>query len=793
MSLADKVIKNTFYFTLFQFAGFLFPLILTPFIISKIGEAQFGLYALVLGFIGVFGLFDLSISSSFVMFISKHYVKKDFDSLNKYFNTGFFYYIVVSLIIVCGVYLFSDKILALLNIPPDLMPTAVYVFNVGLIIFFISSSFTIFSSLLIALQKMYITSIAGIFINLLNFILIFILLLNGYGLVGVIWAQLVTAILINIITVYYARSSLKELRFGIRHFSKAPLKEMTKFGTQMQVSKLAGFAAEKYDEFLLAYFSVLSNVTFFNVANRISRTGRMVPYQLIPQLAPVASELNAKEETGKVKQLFSDTTKYLTLVSVPVFIFIFVFAELIMTTWLGAGYEISAQILQILVIGQLINMTVSAPGNSIIPNLGFPKYQMYEGLIFLGVNLILSFVLIKFYGILGAAIGNTISTSIASLYIFIVSTKFFKERRGDIINGNYSKPFIAGILSGVLTWVIYWLSNKYIYTFSNRISGIIYILIFITLFLIFYAVTILFLFKYLNQKDKALLSKVILKVIPAGLLYKTESSEYQNKYYANELISLVIVTHNRIDFLKQCLSSLLPTLNKINYEIIIVDNASTDETRDFLEDFAKDNRNVKILTQKTNRGNNGKSIGIVQTKGDFIIGIDDDVIFFSEEWIEKMIHAYKTIPRMGYLAADVVQDETTTGAKYPEDTYINEQFDDVTLQIGMTGGWCFMISRKIYNKVGKFLTFKNRIAFPEDGDYVNRTINKGLRYGILKDVKVYHATGEFHNKKYRKIFDDKYADIAKGDPLWYKIKTAFIQITSIHRHMAKLKEFSARN
>lgn len=793
MSLADKVIKNTFYFTLLQIIGFFFPLVLTPFIISKIGEAQFGLYALILGFVGVFGLFDLSISSSFIMFISKHYVKKDFNALNKYFNTGFFYYVVFSLVIVTVVYFFSEQILSLLNIPPDLMSTAVSVFNIGLLIFFISNSFTIFSSVLIALQKMYITSIAGIFINLLNFILLFILLLNGYGLVGIMWAQLVTVVLANLVNIIYVKTNIKELSFSTRYFSKTPLKEMTIFGTQMQISKLANFASEKYDEFLLAYFSVLNNVTYFNVANRIARTGRMVPYQLIPQLAPVASELNAKEDTQKIKQLFADTTKYLTLLSVPVFIFIFIFADVIITTWLGQGYEISAQILRILVIGQLINMTVSAPGNSIIPNLGFPKYQMYEGLIFLGVNLILSFVLIKFYGILGAAIGNTISTLIASLYTFIVSTKFFKERRGDIINANYSKPVIAGTLSGVLTWVIYWVSNNYIYTFNNRISGIIYILVFITLFIIFYAVIILFLFKYLNQKDKALLSKVILKIIPAGFLYKVESSEYQNKYYNNELISLVIVTHNRIDLLKQCLASLLPTLTKINYEIIIVDNASTDGTKEFLQDFAKDNRNVKVLTQKINTGNNGKSIGIVQTKGDFIIGIDDDVIFFPDEWIEKMIHAYKTIPRMGYLAADVVQDETTTGAKYPEDTYINELFDDVTLQVGMTGGWCFMISRKIYNKVGKFLTYKNRVAFPEDGDYVNRIINKGLRYGILKGVKVYHATGEFHNKKYRKIFNEKHADIAKGDPLWYKIKTAFVQITSIHRHIAKLKEFSARS
>lgn len=793
MSLADKVIKNTFYFTLLQIIGFFFPLVLTPFIISKIGEAQFGLYALILGFVGVFGLFDLSISSSFVMYISKHYVKKDFNTLNKYFNTGFFYYVVFSLVIVSVVYFFSEQILSLLNIPAELMSTAITVFNIGLLIFFITSSFTIFSSVLIALQKMYVTSIAGIFINLLNFVLLFILLLNGYGLVGIMWAQLITVVLANLVNIIYVKTNIKELSFSARYFSKTPLKEMSIFGTQMQVSKLAGFASEKYDEFLLAYFSVLNNVTYFNVANRISRTGRMVPYQLIPQIAPVASELNAREETEKLKQLYSDTTKYLTLASVPVFIFIFIFAELIMTTWLGAGYEISAQILRILVLGQLINMTVSAPGNSIIPNLGFPKYQMYEGLIYLGINLILSFILIKFYGILGAAVGNVISILISSCYVFFISAKFFKTKKTKIINESYFKPLAAGIISGVICWLVFILSNNYIVPFSNRVSGIVYIIFLTVFFTILYAGLIFSYFKLLNEKDKILLSKILLKVIPQKLTRRNYSSEYKNKFYEGELVSLIIVTYNRIGFLKECVSSLLPTLKNINYELIIVNNASTDGTNEYLEQLQSSIKNLKIVSAGKNIGNNAKALGIETSKGDFMIGIDDDVISFPDGWIEKMIHGYKVIPKMGYLATDVVQDETTTGAKYPEETYTNEEHDDVVLQVGMTGGWCFMISRNIYNKVGKFLKFKNRIFFAEDGDYVNRTINKGLRYGILKGIKVYHATGDFHNKKFKKVFDEKFSDLKLGNPILYDIKTKIIQALSIHRYITKINEFASKN
>ncbi|MEO8211511.1 MAG: glycosyltransferase, partial [bacterium] len=793
MSLADKVIKNTLYYILFQLVGFLIPLILTPFIISKIGEVQYGIYVLILGFIGIFGLFDLSISSSFIIFISRSHVNKDYLSLNKYFNTGFLFYIFFSLLIVSGGYFFSRQILSLLNIPPELFETSVYVFNIGLIIFFISSSFTIFASLLIALQKMYVTSVAGIFINIFNLIIIFVLLNYGYGLIGIVYAQLLIVVLTNLLNIFFAKSSVKELRFGFKYFGKDAVKEMTKFGTQMQISKLAGFVSEKYDEFLLAYFSVLNNVTYFNVANRISRAGRLIPYQLISQVAPVASELNAKQEKEKINDLFLRTTKYLTLVSVPVFIFIFIFSDLIITTWLGPGYEISSYILKILAVGQVINMTLSAPGNSVIPNLGYPKFQMYEGLINLGSNIILSYLLIKLYGILGAAIGNTASTLISSLYVFFVSVKFFKESNAGILTSNYIKPVIAGIVSGILVWLIFFVCDKYVFTSNGRITGLVYLLILGVIFLILNSVLILK-SKYLTLKDKSLIAKVILKIIPRKpVANKTLLNSKENMFYNNELVSMYIVTYNRLDMLKQCINSLLPTLEEINYEIIIVDNASNDGTKEYLNELKGSNRKISIINPGKNIGVNAKSLGAEMSKGDFIIGIDDDVIMFPENWIEKMVYAYKNIPDMGYLSTDVVQDENTNGAKPPNNNYHKEYFNEnnIVLEVGPSGGWCFMISRNVYKKIGKLRSLEGRIFYAEDGDYVNRIRNKGLKYGILSGLKVYHAAGEFYNKDYKQVFENKYIDYGKGEPSFYRIKAKIKMAFSFKRYLAKLNELAS--
>ena len=150
---------------------------------------------------------------------------------------------------------------------------------------------------------------------------------------------------------------------------------------------------------------------------------------------------------------------------------------------------------------KIINLTFSAPGNSIIPNTGFPKYQMYEGFLYLGINIILSFVLIKYYGILGASVGNSLSLIISSVFIFIVSAKFFKQSKSILLISKYIKPVIVSLVSGIIVWIIYFLSDKFLYPFSGRISGLLYIFILGGIFMLLFSIWIIN-SEYINSKDK---------------------------------------------------------------------------------------------------------------------------------------------------------------------------------------------------------------------------------------------------------------------------------------------------
>lgn len=792
MSLVDKVIKNTFYNFLSQMAGYLFPFILIPFIIGKIGQVEFGIYAIAYGFIGAFTLFDLGVSTSFVKFVSEYYYKKDFESLNSIINIGVAFYFVFTVLFWILGYIFSEYIINYINIPPEAYAKGKFSLHISLFIFFVATNSNMFVSILISLQKMYVNSLLNIFTGIFNFVSIIIVLMMGYGIYGLLYCQLATVFTGTVINIILAKKYLPQMALGFGYMKISFLKKMTNFGLQMQVSKLAGFFSEKYDEFLLSIFSLMNSVTFFNLSTRIMRFAKIIPMQFVVQIAPVAAELQSKNEKEKLNILFEDTLKYLSLVSIPISVFFFLFSDEIILTWMGAGYEITSYILKVLIVGMLINLILSAPGNSILPNIGIPKYQMYEGLIYLTFNIIISYILIKSYGIVGAAYGNVIATVIAASYVFIVSVKYFKESYFRIIGKVLLPPLLLSIFLGTVIFILYEIFSGLGFSVNSRIGGVVFLTAVSVLFLLSYLFVILDT-NYLTERNKITFAKLVLKVIPIGKFKKKESGI---KEYSGELVSLVIVTYNKKEALKLCLNSLLKTINELNYELLIWNNNSEDDTKQYLENELPKSNRIKIINNKINIGNNAKSKAVQLAKGEFIIGIDDDVIEFSENWVYNMIRAYKSVPYMGYLVTDVFQDEKTNGAKFPESTYVNKNYynGEIIIQLGPAGGWCFMISRKVYSEIGKLLTIKNRKFIFEDGDYQLRVNNTGLMSGILKNTRVYHATGEYYNEVFGNPLLTKYTEAKKPLPVSYKIiRKLKISLNIVKRLKALYRFFVTKN
>lgn len=223
----------------------------------------------------------------------------------------------------------------------------------------------------------------------------------------------------------------------------------------------------------------------------------------------------------------------------------------------------------------------------------------------------------------------------------------------------------------------------------------------------------------------------------------------------------MLVTYNRLPMLRRCLASLLEKTRGISFEIVVWDNASTDGTREYLDDLASRHDVINVIHNQENVGVNGVAAAVRRSRGFYLVEMDDDVIDVPDGWLAGMIEAFRAVPRAGYLAANVVQDDITDGAKPAEDLYVAAWYaSNVVIEHGPTGGWCTITSRKVIDRIGNFLELPGRVFFSEDGDFAQRCLRHRYAIGIVRDVRVYHATGAAANAAYGtlEVARSKYSD-----------------------------------
>jgi O-antigen/teichoic acid export membrane protein len=190
------------------------------------------------------------------------------------------------------------------------------------------------------------------------------------------------------------------------------------------------------DSVLIGLFLPASAITFYAIANNLIRYLRQISFGFGNVFNPAASELDARNEQGGIKQLITYGTKYSLLIILPIAATFILLGKEFITLWIGSKYaQLSGVVLIILTISQIAAMAQFASG-SVLYGLNRHRYLSFL-LTFEALSKIaLSILLIRGYGIVGIALGTAIPEIVVYLFFlprYISSitglslTKYFRE------------------------------------------------------------------------------------------------------------------------------------------------------------------------------------------------------------------------------------------------------------------------------------------------------------------------------------------------------------------------------
>jgi GT2 family glycosyltransferase len=226
-------------------------------------------------------------------------------------------------------------------------------------------------------------------------------------------------------------------------------------------------------------------------------------------------------------------------------------------------------------------------------------------------------------------------------------------------------------------------------------------------------------------------------------------------------LSIIFVNWNSTEYLRQCLESVYAHTDGINFEVIVVDNASPQDDASTLKESFPD---IHLILSKENVGfAGGNNIGFAQSTGEYVLFLNPDCKLLDPA-INTMMRHLKSLPDAGIVSCRLLNANLSTEPEsiQPYPTILNRIFDFGFLTgiwpfrslggrgallsdsldpavVDVVPGTCIMMRRDTFERAGKFSV--DYFMYAEDVDLCYQVRRLGLKTYFLPDAAVIHYGG----------------------------------------------------
>jgi O-antigen/teichoic acid export membrane protein len=416
----------------------LISFLITPFMVHRLGDFQFGIYTLAFSAVGYFDVLAQGIRSTLQRFVGRLSGTNEREALNAVFSTALAVTVVVGAFIIAVFFGLSWVLPSFFKLGPAQQHLFAWLvillgLNLGC-----GVPAALLGSYLCGLHRFDLFNLLEIVRQGLRAILIVIVLLRGQGVLAVASCVLVSTLICIPPNWWMIRRIDSGVKFAGKLVKLRTARELVSFSFWTLLNNAGQLLRDSTDSIVIGRVLNAALITPFMVASRLVGYFRPIITSMVSPLLPRMSQLDGQGRHEEIRDLFLGMTRMSTLTSLAIGSMLVLHGRSLLLLWVGPQYVSSYPILVLLTVGAIAS---SAQLGTLYTLVAKGRHRIYgiwticEGL----ANLILSIIWAHRYGIVGVALGTAVPLLVAKLIL----QPWYVARVLDLSLGEYFGKAIA--------------------------------------------------------------------------------------------------------------------------------------------------------------------------------------------------------------------------------------------------------------------------------------------------------------------------------------------------------------
>ena len=418
MSSTKKLSINTCLNLAGQVLPLLFGVAVIPALADRLGGERFAMLGLAWTLVGVFSLFDFGLGRAVTHAVSELIAHNRLSDINPTVSSAVLAAAVLGVGAGGSIWLSSPLLTRLLrinSIPVDETTWALRMVALGLpLVTAMSALRGYFESV----SRFQLINLHRIAIGVGSFLIPWGVVRSTQNIAWIVFSLILIRFLSLCHQLWYARR-IDSICISTTHFSRSGLVSLFGFGGWMTVSNLVGSIMVYLDRFILGTMVGLADLVYYITPMDMLVRALVIPNSLVGALFPIATQ-EIHSQGGQIKTLYRKTLIMLGALVVPSALVGWMFAPNLLQAWLGAEYVQKATLVTRLLIIGVAASALSLIPFSLVQAAGKPKLTGIMHLAEMPVYLLVLYVFVSKWGIVGAAAAWMLRAVVDAVVLFAI-------------------------------------------------------------------------------------------------------------------------------------------------------------------------------------------------------------------------------------------------------------------------------------------------------------------------------------------------------------------------------------